>query len=78
MESGESLVGTNEGVAKAKYFRRKAENGGRWGVTDSDEFVGVLLEPHPGAKGGPELTSKVRLPADRDMTKATSQREGSE
>ncbi len=29
MESGESLIGTDEGVVKARVLRRKAENGGR-------------------------------------------------
>ncbi len=29
-ESGESVIGTSDGVAKAKDFRRKPENGGRW------------------------------------------------
>ena len=65
MESGESLIGTNEGVVKARDFRRKAENGGRWSVVDFDKFVGVPWEPYPGATGGFELRSKVRLPADR-------------
>ena len=65
MESCESLIGTNEGVVKARDFRRKAENVGRWSVIDFDMFVGVPWEPYPGAKGGFELRSKVRLPAER-------------
>jgi hypothetical protein len=64
MESGESLIGTNEGVVKARDFRRKAENGGRWSVVHFDKFVGVPWEPYPGAKGGFELRSTVRLPAE--------------
>ena len=50
VESGESLIGTNEGVVKARDFRRKAEIGGRWSVADFDKFVGVPWEPYPGAK----------------------------
>ena len=65
MESGESLTGTDEGAAPARDFRRKAERGGRWSVTDFDKFVGVPWGPYPGAKGGFELRSKVRLPAER-------------
>ncbi len=38
---------------------------GRWSVADFDKFVGAPWEPHPGAKGGFELRSKVRLPAER-------------
>ena len=64
MESGESLIGTDGGVVKARDFRRKAENGGRWSVTEFDKFVGVPWEPYPGAKGGFELRSKVRAFAD--------------
>ncbi len=57
-ESGESLIGTNEGVAKARDFRRKAESAGRWSVADFGKFVGVTWEPYPGAQGGFELRSK--------------------
>ena len=32
----------DEGVAKARDFRRRAENGGRWSVVDFDKFVGGL------------------------------------
>ena len=64
MESGESLIGTDGGVVKARDFRRKAENGGRWSVAEFDKFVGVPWEPYPGAKGGFELRSKVRLPTE--------------
>ncbi len=76
MESGESLIGTNEGVVKARDFIRQAENGGRWSVADFDKFVGVPWEPYPGAKGGYELRSKVRLPAER--AEFTKRRAGQE
>ena len=56
MESGESLIGTDDGVVKARDFRRKAENGGRWSVAEFDKFVGVPWEPYPGAKRGFELS----------------------
>ncbi len=52
LESGEPLVGTSEGVVKARDFRRKTESGGRWIVADFDKFVGVPWGPYPGAKGG--------------------------
>ncbi len=58
-------MGTDEGVVKARDFRRKAENGGRWSATDFDTFVGVPWEPCPEAKEGLELRSKIRLPAER-------------
>ncbi len=40
LESGESVIGTEE-VAKARHFRRKPENGGRWSLENFDKFVGV-------------------------------------
>ena len=55
-ESGESSIGTGEGV--------KPENGGRWDKEDFDKFRGAPWEPYPGAGGEFELKSKVRLPAD--------------
>ena len=55
MESGESIIGASDGVAKARDFRRRPENGGRWGKETFDEFKGVPREPRPGAKGSVEL-----------------------
>ena len=40
-ESGESLIGASDGVAKARDFRRKPETGGRWSKGDFDKFRGV-------------------------------------
>ncbi len=64
LERGESLIGTSQGVAKARHVRRKPETGGRWSAQDFDKFVGVPWGPRPGAKGGFELRAKVRLPVD--------------
>ena len=41
LESGEAIVGTSEGVLKARDFRRKPESGGRWDRAKFDKFVGV-------------------------------------
>ncbi len=65
MESGESIVGTSDGVVKARDFRRRPENGGRWGKDMFDELKGAPWEPYPGAKGSVELQSKVRLPTEQ-------------
>ncbi len=72
LERGESVISTKEGVVKPRDFRRKPENGGRWSVEDFDKFVGVAWEPYPGAKGGCELRSKVRLPIDRARSQERS------
>ncbi len=50
LEIGESLMGAREGVAKARDFRRKAENLGRWSVAEFGKFVGAPWEPYPGTK----------------------------
>ena len=41
LESGESIVGASEGVAKARGFGGRPENGGRWGKEMFDEFKGA-------------------------------------
>ncbi len=41
LESGESIIGTSEGVVKAKDCRRKPESGGRWSLEKFDMFVGA-------------------------------------
>ncbi len=41
-ESGEWLIGTGEGVAKARDFRRKPGNGRRWNKKDFDKFRGEV------------------------------------
>ncbi len=46
MESGESLIGTSEGVVKARDLRCiQAENGGRWRVGDFGKFAGAHWRP---------------------------------
>ncbi len=64
LESGESVIGTPEGVVKARDFRREPENGERWGSNGVDGFKGVPWEPYPGAGGGYDIKSKVRLPTE--------------
>ncbi len=41
LESGESIIGAPEGVVKARVFRGKPENGGRWWSNGVDAFKGV-------------------------------------
>ena len=41
LESGESVIGTNEGVVKARDFRRKSDENERWNVERFYQFVGV-------------------------------------
>ncbi len=64
LESGEFIIGTPDGVAQARDFRRNPEKGeGR--INDgADGFKGAPWEPYPGAGGGHETKSKVRLPTE--------------
>ncbi len=64
MESGESISGVASGVVKARGFRRKPEEGGRCSSGGVDGCNGAPWEPYPGAGGGCEITSKVRLPVN--------------
>ncbi len=66
LEGGESIAGVADGVAKARDFRRKPEDGGRWSNGGIDGFKGVPWERYPGAGGGFEINSKVRLPTDSE------------
>jgi hypothetical protein len=63
LEGGEPIIGTADGVVKARDFRRKPGEGGRCSNDGIEGFNGVPWEPHPGAGGGSEIKSKVRLPA---------------
>jgi hypothetical protein len=64
VESGESIIGTDRGVVKARDFRRKPLNGGRLCEEKFNKFVGVPWEPYPGAGGGTDIKTKVRLPTE--------------
>jgi hypothetical protein len=54
-ESGESIIGTKEGVIKGKDFRRMTEGKDRWNKDTFNSFNGVPWEPIPGQPGQVEL-----------------------
>ena len=60
-ESGEIIVGTSEGVIKARAFRRKGSQEERW---DKDIILGVKGVPWQPVPGGPgvELRTRVFIP----------------
>ena len=47
-ESGEILIGTEEGVVKARTWNKKATEAERWDVSKLREFKGTPCEPEPG------------------------------
>ena len=62
-ESGESIIGTKEGVVTATDFRRKRDHDARWHVESFDAFVGIPWQPIPGV-GTEELRTFVSVPVD--------------
>jgi hypothetical protein len=66
-ESSEILVGTMEGVVKARSFRHKATNEDRWDPKWLDGFRGVPWEPEPGRQNI-EVNIKVALPISLQMS----------
>ncbi len=68
MESGESIIGTADGVAEARDFIRKPEEGGRCSNDEIDGLNGVPSAPYPGAGGGYEIKSKDSLPAHNERS----------
>ncbi len=55
MESGGSIIGTADGFAKARDFRRNPEEGGKWSSEGIHGFDGAPWGPHLGAGGGFEI-----------------------
>jgi hypothetical protein len=49
LESGESSLGTADGVMKARDLRRKPKEAGRWSNNGIDGFNGVPWEPYSEA-----------------------------
>ena len=62
-ESGEVIVGTKEGVLKARSFKRKGSAEERWNAEEILGVVGVPWEPIPG-KGSIQLRTHIRFPED--------------
>ena len=49
-ETGEMMIGTKEGVERARTFRRFADEGDRWRKEDLEEMKGVPWELIPGGR----------------------------
>ena len=58
-ESGEILIGTAEGVLKARSFMRKPESQ-QWNYEEFAGMQGVPWEPRPGHEGR-EIKSKLNI-----------------
>ena len=69
-ESGEIIVGTKEGVIKARAFRKRGSEGERWSRDDVKSVGGIPWEPIPGREGI-EIKSSVNLPRDESEIRRT-------
>ena len=61
-ESGESIIGTKEGVIKARDFRRKAIAEERWNKEHFTSIKGTPWEPNPGRESDYRVQSRVIMP----------------
>ena len=60
-ESGETLIGTQNGVIKVNAIRRKGSNEERWNADEILGIKGVPWEPVPG-RGGTTIRATVHIP----------------
>ena len=67
-ETGEITIGIEQGVIKARDFKRKASIEERWSRDKVLGIRGVPWEPVPG-KGESELSVQVHLPTEREEPK---------
>ena len=65
-ESGEILIGTDDGVVKARTFKRRPEQE-RWTNEKLERMKGVPWEPVPGQKNR-EIPVKVIFPEEKDLS----------
>jgi hypothetical protein len=72
-ESGEIIVGTKEGVIKARAFRKKGSEKERWSNESVKSVGGIPWEPIPGREGI-EIKSSVNLPRDESEIRKTEAR----
>ena len=69
-ETSEIIIGTPDGVVKARDFRRKGSHSERWDISNFNEFRGVPWQPIPGVEDS-ELKVRVSMPLTGDISKPT-------
>ena len=60
--TGETIIGTPEGVVKARDFRRKTINAERWNGEFFNKIKGTPWEPNPGREGDYNIKPRIILP----------------
>ena len=64
--SEEYIIGTKDGVLRARSIKRKGNREEQWNVEQFKELRGTPWEPIPGREGI-EIKSKIDLPAEEGM-----------
>ena len=67
-DTGESIIGTQEGVIKARSVRRKAIMSDRWNIEEFDKCKGGPWKPVPG-RHGDEIMIRASIPDTRPVEK---------
>ena len=64
-ESGEIIIGTEEGCVKARDFKRLSDENERWDAVKFNKMRGSPWEPVPG-RGSTELRVNVHIPTSSE------------
>ena len=62
-ETGELIIGTNQGIVKARDFKRIADSSQRWNAESLKNIKGSPWKPNPEVNDS-EIHVKVRMPND--------------
>ncbi len=68
-ESGESIIGTPEGIVKCQDFRRRSTDQERWNEEQVKAVKGAPWKPVPGKEDGAEIRIRINFPAEDRITR---------
>jgi len=68
-ESGESIIGTSEGIVKCRDFRRRPTDQERWNDEQVKAVKGAPWKPVPGKEDGAEIRIRINFPAEGRITR---------
>jgi hypothetical protein len=71
-ESGEAIIGTDEGVMKCRTIKRKGTKEERWDLGQVEKMKGVPWEPEPGREEV-EIGVRLRAWSERERESGGSQ-----
>ena len=74
-ESGEVIIGTDEGVIKCRTVRRKGTKEERWASGQVENMKGTPWEPEPGREEG-EVAVRLRIWNEKEKTEGPRMPEG--